>query len=130
VALAPLLGGDHRGERREARDLAWGTGGAERAPLPPRAIPDQDQHPTPKPVPLLEALIRAAAPRRGLVLDPFAGSGPTLLAAERTGRTCVAMELEPRYCDMVLARWEALSGSRAGPVAPLLEQQSGGNDGN
>jgi site-specific DNA-methyltransferase (adenine-specific) len=64
-------------------------------------------------VPLLEELIRAAAPSRGLVLDPFAGSGPTVMAAERTGRTCYAVELEPRYCDAVLARWEALTGSIA-----------------
>ena len=51
-----------------------------------KAIPQADDHPTPKPVPLLEELIRASAPGRGLVLDPFAGSGPTLIAAERTGR--------------------------------------------
>jgi DNA modification methylase len=82
-----------------------------------RAIPQADQHPTPKPVPLLEELIRASAPARGLVLDPFAGSGPTLIAAERTGRTCFAVELEPRYCDIVLARWEALAGGKAVKVS-------------
>lgn len=78
-----------------------------------KAIPQQNDHPTPKPVPLLEEIIRAAAPSRGLVLDPFAGSGPTLIAAERTGRTCCAVDLEPRYCDIIVARWEALSGSKA-----------------
>ncbi len=62
-----------------------------------KAIPQSDDHPTPKPVPLLEEIIRAAAPSRGLVLDPFAGSGPTLIASERTGRACYAAELEPRY---------------------------------
>ncbi|HUT21644.1 MAG TPA: DNA methyltransferase [Anaerolineae bacterium] len=79
----------------------------------PRAIPQADEHPTPKPVPLLEELIRASAPSSGLVLDPFAGSGPTLIAAERTGRTCYAVELEPRYCDIILARWEALTRMHA-----------------
>jgi DNA modification methylase len=79
----------------------------------PRAIPQQDEHPTPKPVPLLEELMRASSPTRGLILDPFAGSGPTLIAAERTGRTCNVVELEPRYCDIILARWEALSASEA-----------------
>jgi site-specific DNA-methyltransferase (adenine-specific) len=79
----------------------------------PRAIPQQDEHPTPKPVPLLEELIRASSPTRATILDPFAGSGPTLIAAERAGRTCYAVELEPRYCDIVLARWEALAGSQA-----------------
>ena len=78
-----------------------------------KAIPDSEQHPTPKPVPLLEELIRACCPTTGLVLDPFAGSGSTMIAAERTGRTCVAAELGPRYCDITLARWEALSGEQA-----------------
>lgn len=79
----------------------------------PKAIPQADDHPTPKPVPLLEEIIRAAAPAQGRVLDPFAGSGSTLIAAERTGRTCLAVELEPRYCDIVLARWEALTQAKA-----------------
>jgi len=78
-----------------------------------KAIPQSDDHPTPKPVPLLEEIVRAAAPSRALILDPFAGSGPTIIAAERTGRICYGVELEPRYCDTVLARWEALTGSHA-----------------
>jgi len=79
----------------------------------PRAIPGAGEHPSPKPVPLLEQLIRAAAPSRGLILDPFVGAGTTIIAAERTGRTCVAVELEPRYCDLAVARWEALASQRA-----------------
>jgi DNA modification methylase len=79
----------------------------------PRAVPQADDHPTPKPVPLLEEILRAAAPAKARVLDPFAGSGATLIAAERTGRTALAAELEPRYCDLVLARWEALTGETA-----------------
>ncbi len=47
------------------------------------------------------------------MLDPFAGSGSTLIAAEHTGRTCVAVELDPRYCDIILARWEAATGRQA-----------------
>jgi len=79
----------------------------------PRAIPQAGDHPTPKPVPLLEKLIACAAPARGSVLDPFGGSGSTLIAAERTGRICYLAELEPRYCDIVLARREALTGQRS-----------------
>ncbi len=79
----------------------------------PKAIPQSDDHPTPKPVPLLEEIIRAASPARGRVLDPFAGSGSTLIAAERTGRACLAAELEPRYCDIIVARWEALTEGHA-----------------
>jgi DNA modification methylase len=78
-----------------------------------RAVPQSEDHPTPKPVALLEEILKAAAPSRGLILDPFAGSGPTLITAERTGRTCYAAELEPRYCDIIVARWEALTGTRA-----------------
>jgi DNA modification methylase len=78
-----------------------------------KAIPQSEEHPTPKPVPLLEELIKASAPSRGVVLDPFAGAGPTLIAAERTRRVCYAAELEPRYCDIVVARWEAMSGGMA-----------------
>jgi len=48
-----------------------------------------------------------------LVLDPFVGSGTTLLAAERTGRRCYAIELDPHYVDTAIARWEAMSGQRA-----------------
>jgi len=79
----------------------------------PRAIPQAGDHPTPKPVPLLEEIIRCAAPARAAILDPFAGSGSTLIAAQRTGRTCFAAELEPRYADMVVARFEALTGAAA-----------------
>jgi DNA modification methylase len=78
-----------------------------------RTIPQSDDHPTPKPVPLLEEMILAAAPARGTIMDPFAGSGSTLIAAERTGRSCLAAELEPRYGDIALARWEAVSSGRA-----------------
>ena len=96
------------------KPAVWNGGTGKRNVLRfPKAIPQSDQHPTPKPVPLLEELIRACSPTQGLVLDPFAGSGSTLIAAERTGRTCLAVELEPRYCDITLARWESLTQGRA-----------------
>jgi ParB/RepB/Spo0J family partition protein len=79
----------------------------------PKAIPQADDHPTPKPVPLLEEIIRSAAPAQGRVLDPFAGSGSALIAAERTGRTCLVAELECRYADIIIARWEALTQAKA-----------------
>jgi DNA modification methylase len=82
----------------------------------PRAIPGAEAHPTPKPVALLEQLIRAVAPTRGLILDPFVGAGTSIIAAERTGRNCVAVEIEPRWCDLALARWETLAEERAMPV--------------
>jgi ParB-like chromosome segregation protein Spo0J len=78
-----------------------------------KAVPGPDEHATPKPIPLLAELIRATAPTRGLVLDPFLGGGSTLVAAELCGRTCCAAEIDPRYCDLTLSRWEACSGCKA-----------------
>jgi DNA modification methylase len=101
-------------EASVGRPKVWHGGREQRNVLRfPRAIPQAGDHPTPKPVPLLEEIIRCAAPAQGRVLDPFAGSGSTLIAAERTGRVCLAAELEPRYGDIILARWEALTGDRA-----------------
>jgi len=101
-------------EASVGRPRVWHGGSDKRNVLRyPKAIPQSGDHPTPKPVPLLEEIIRCAAPAHGRVLDPFAGSGSTLIAAERTGRTCLAAELEPRYSDIIIARWEALVGAGA-----------------
>jgi DNA modification methylase len=101
-------------EASHGRPKVWHGGTDKRNVLRfPKAIPQADDHPTPKPVPLLEEIMRAAAPAQGRVLDPFAGSGSTLIAAERTGRTCLAVELECRYADIVVARWEALTQQKA-----------------
>ena len=70
-------------------------------------------HPTVKPVGLLADIILDASPRKGLVLDPFGGSGSVLLAAERTRRQARLMELDPHYCDVILYRWEQQTGKTA-----------------
>lgn len=49
----------------------------------------------------------------GLVLDPFAGGGTTLIAAEQSGRRCYAMENNPLYCDLIVMRWEQFTGEKA-----------------
>jgi hypothetical protein len=74
-------------------------------------------HPTTKPVDLFAYLIGNSCKKGGVVLDPFAGSGTSLVAAEQTGRTVALVELDPRYCDVVVARYEALSGRKAERVA-------------
>jgi DNA modification methylase len=74
---------------------------------------DAPLHPTMKPPPLMERAIANSSVAGALVLDLFAGSGSTLIACERTGRRCAALELDPRYVDVVLARWERFSGSAA-----------------
>jgi DNA modification methylase len=70
-------------------------------------------HPTMKPLGLMERAITNSSRPGALVLDIFAGSGSTLIAAERTGRRCAALELDPVYVDVILARWERFSGGTA-----------------
>jgi DNA modification methylase len=70
-------------------------------------------HPTVKPVSLVADAIRDCSHRKGLILDPFAGSGTILLAAERTRRHARAIELEPRYVDVAIQRWQRHTGQQA-----------------
>lgn len=67
-------------------------------------------HPTPKNVEQLVDAILDVTDRSETVLDPFAGSGSTLIACQKTGRACRAIELDPLYCDLILSRWSSLSG--------------------
>ncbi|MBN9517670.1 ParB N-terminal domain-containing protein [bacterium] len=67
-------------------------------------------HPTMKPVALFQALLTNSCPPGGIVLDPFGGSGTTLVAAEQAGRSARLLELDPKYCDVVLARATATFG--------------------
>ena len=66
-----------------------------------------------KPLALVERALENSSRPGDLVLDLFLGSGSTLVAAERTGRVCVGMELDPHYCHVVVARWEAFTGLKA-----------------
>jgi DNA modification methylase len=70
-------------------------------------------HPTVKPVALVADVILDASARHDLVLDPFLGSGTSIIAAERTGRICYGMELDPRYVDVTIRRWQAYTGDYA-----------------
>jgi DNA modification methylase len=70
-------------------------------------------HPTMKPLPLVERAVQNSSQSGDKVLDPFLGSGSTLIACERTGRVCYGMELEPLYVDIARMRWEAFTGEKA-----------------
>ena len=70
-------------------------------------------HPTVKPVALVADAIRDVSHRGELVLDTFGGSGTTLIAAEKTGRTARLIELDPIYCDVIIRRWQKLRGKQA-----------------
>jgi DNA modification methylase len=72
-----------------------------------------DLHPTMKPVALVERAIRNSSKHRDTVLDPFSGSGTTMIAAERTGRQAVLLEIDPAYVDVIVRRWEETSGQPA-----------------
>jgi DNA modification methylase len=81
--------------------------------LHPARRADLALHPTTKPTALVADLLRDCSRRNGLVLDPFGGSGTTLLAAERTGRVARVIELDPLYVDVAIRRFEAITGTVA-----------------
>ena len=81
-------------------------------------------HPTSKPVDLVKKAILLSSKANEWVLDTFAGSGSTLIAAEETKRKCYAIELDPAYCDVIIERWENLTGNKA----ELIESFEGDND--
>lgn len=75
-------------------------------------------HPTVKPVALVEDAIKDVTRRGDTVLDPFGGSGSTLIAAERCGRSARLIEIDPAYCDVIIQRWEDHTGRRAKRCQP------------
>jgi DNA modification methylase len=77
---------------------------------------DPDPHPTQKPVELAVRALRNSTAPGGIALDPFAGSGTLMIAAEREGRAARLIELDPRWCAVAVARWEALTGLGAEPL--------------
>ena len=75
-----------------------------------------DLHPTMKPVELVERAIRNSSRPGNVVLDPFGGSGTTLIAAEKSGRIARLIELDPKYVDVIVRRWEEWTGQQADRV--------------
>ena len=76
-----------------------------------------DLHPTMKPVALVANAIKDGTKKGDVVLDLFGGSGTTLIACEQLGRKCRMMELDPHYCQVIIDRWEALTGEKAEKIA-------------
>jgi DNA modification methylase len=70
-------------------------------------------HPTVKPVALVADAIKDCSHRGDVILDPFSGSGTTIIAAEQTGRRARTIELDPQYVDVAIRRWEAFTGKPA-----------------
>jgi DNA modification methylase len=107
--------------RHEAIFYGWTPGAAHQEP-PDRKqdtvweIPRpkrSEEHPTMKPLELIIRAIRNSTNKGQIVLDPFGGSGSTLIAAEQTGRKARLIELDPKYCDVIVTRWQNLTGQTA-----------------
>jgi DNA modification methylase len=87
-------------------------------------------HPTVKPVALVADAIMDCSGRGDVVLDAFLGSGTTIIAAERTGRVCYGIEIDPVYVDTIVRRWQAFTGMSAvhalsGRTFTELEKEAG-----
>ncbi len=70
-------------------------------------------HATPKPVTMMERILKSSSQTQDLVVEPFGGSGSTLIAAEKTNRICYTMECEPKWVDVIIKRWQKLTGKEA-----------------
>lgn len=116
VAVARRPGARHRnnvmlGVYGRNRSNLWSYPGANALGSEAReALVD---HPTPKPVAMIADAILDVTRRGDLVFDPFLGGGATLIACERTGRTCRGVEIDPHYVDAAIRRWQAETGKRA-----------------
>ena len=79
----------------------------------PKELELKELHPTVKPIAIIEPALRVTTAKGKRVLDLFGGSGTTLIAAEASGRIANLMELDPRYCDVIVKRWQDFTGKRA-----------------
>jgi DNA modification methylase len=97
--------GEGRGERTQT--TVWEIGTVTQAER------KEFNHATPKPVKLFEIPIVKHTTKGEIVYEPFSGSGPQVIAAEQLGRKCYGMEISPQYCDVIVKRWETLTGKKA-----------------
>lgn len=110
----PILYGYMNGGGRRGRGGAgWYGDNAQKSVIDVAKPSRSEAHPTMKPVALVSLCLVNSSPAHGIVLDPFAGSGSTLIASEQIGRRCRAIELDPRYVDVIVDRWETLTGHKA-----------------
>ena len=70
-------------------------------------------HPTMKPIDLIARLVKNSSKENDIILDLFGGSGSTIITAEQLNRICYSMELDPKYCDVIVKRWETLTNKEA-----------------
>ena len=82
------------------------------------------EHPTSKPVKLMSKCVEYGAAKDAVVLDPFLGSGSTLIACEQLDRLCYGMEIEPKYCDVIIKRWGDFTGAKAKKVSRSVRRKA------
>lgn len=75
-------------------------------------------HPTQKPIKLITDILADYSKPKQIILDPYGGSGTTLISCEQTDRRCFMMEIDPRYCQIIIDRWEAYTGLEAEKILP------------
>ena len=93
-----------------------------------RGATGQYVHPTQKPVELIEKAINNSSKSGDIILDVFGGSGSTMIAAEKIGRESRLMELDPKYCDVIVTRWEEFTGKKAQLITNEPNNNSFGSD--
>jgi DNA modification methylase len=108
---APHINNFELGQHGRSRSNVWDYAGVNS--LRPGRLDELAMHPTVKPVALVADAIKDCSNRNGIVLDPFAGSGTVLIAAERTGRKARALEIDPHYVDVAVNRWQNFTGKPA-----------------
>ena len=99
--------------RKFIEDLLQEDGGIPRSILHEERPKRSEQHPTMKPVKLMARLIRNSSKEGEIVLDPFGGSGSTLIACEQMHRRCFTIELDKQYAQSIIDRWESFTGEKA-----------------
>jgi len=111
AGLAPHTNTFKLGQHGRYRTNVWDYPGVNS--LKPERMDELAMHPKVKPVALVADAILDVSKRRDIILDPFCGSGTTIIAAEKTGRHARAIELEPKYVDVAVRRWERHTGKSA-----------------
>ena len=107
----PHINNFELGQHGRYRSNVWTYAGVNT--MRPGRLEELAMHPTVKPVALVADALKDCSHRNGIVLDPFGGSGTIFIAAERTGRRARAMEIDPRYVDVAVKRWQKHSGKSA-----------------
>ena len=105
--------GEGRSGRGKHAGSKWYGGNAQTSVLEYDKPSRSENHPTMKPVALIEQCVKNSSRAGEIVLDPFGGSGSTLIACEMTGRQCRMIEVDPIYVDVVVKRWEDFTGLKA-----------------